>query len=131
MADHADERREFVRVPFNTKAEAHTGGQVIRSSGAIDLSMSGLRMATGDAVPAPDTPCRINIILQALASRLVVEARGKIVRAEPGTLAVEFIEIDVDSYNHLRQIILNNTDQPEKAEQEFASHLGIKRQSRQ
>ncbi len=43
------------------------------------------------------------------------------------SLAVEFTELDPDSYNHLRRLILSNAKDPEKAEQEFESHWGIRR----
>jgi hypothetical protein len=65
-------------------------------------------------------------MLSSFESKLLIEADGNIVRSEPSSLAVEFTRLDLDSYYHLRQLILNNTDDPEKAEQEFSSHWGIR-----
>jgi hypothetical protein len=65
-------------------------------------------------------------MLSSFESKLLIEADGKIIRSEPSSLAVEFTRLDLDSYHHLRQLILNNTDDPEKAEQEFSSHWGIR-----
>jgi hypothetical protein len=55
-----------------------------------------------------------------------ITVKGVIVRAEPGTLAIHFSEIDVESYLHLQQLILNNSEDPARAEREFRAHRGIR-----
>lgn len=124
--DQGDERRGFVRVPFNTEVIVEGEGKTVQSREGINVSMSGIRLLTSAPIPAPGSPCRVQILLQASESRFPIEARGMVVRSEPGVLAVQFTEIDLDGYHHLRQIILNNTDEPEKAEKEFATHWGIR-----
>jgi len=126
MVSAEKEKRGFIRIPFSTETRIEAGGRSLRSNGLIDVSMSGMRLTTDDVPPLPGTVCQVMIILQASANRIIIEASGKILRAEQGTIAVEFIELEVDSYNHLRQIILNNTDDPEKAERELAAHRGIR-----
>ena len=126
MMSQNDERRGFIRVPFNTEVVVEGEGKTVRSREGINISMSGIRLITSDAIPPAGSPCQVKIILQASQSRLPIEARGMVVRSEPGYLAVEFTELDLDGYHHLRQIILNNTDEPEKAEKEFSTHLGIR-----
>ena len=126
MTDLKEERRGFIRVPFNTEVVVEGEGRTVRSHEGINLSMSGVRLFTTDTIPPPGSPCQVKIILQASENRLPIEARGMVVRSEPGFLAVQFTELDLDGYHHLRQIILNNTDEPEKAEREFATHWGIR-----
>jgi hypothetical protein len=126
MTGQTGEKRGFIRIPFNTKVEVRAQGRTIRSLEGINLSMSGIRLTTGDAVPVAETPCQVKITLSASEDRLLIEANGKVIRSEPGSLAVEFMELDLDSYHHLRQIILNNADDPEKAEKEFMAHWGIR-----
>jgi hypothetical protein len=126
MPNGASDRRGFIRVPFHTEVEVRAGDRILRSNTEINVSMSGLRMSSADAPPAPGVPCRVSIMLSSFESKLLIEADGKIVRSEPSSLAVEFTRLDLDSYHHLRQLILNNTDDPEKAEQEFSSHWGIR-----
>lgn len=130
MANRMNERRGFVRVPFNTEVEVHVQGRMILSQEKVDLSMSGIRLSTRDAIPPPGALCRVKIILQASEPRLIIEASGKVARSDPGSLAVEFTELDPDGYHHLQQVILNNTDDPEKAEKEFAEHWGIRKPRR-
>jgi len=127
MTNDPNNRREFIRVPFQTTVEVRAGQDVIRSESGINISMNGLRMAYTGAVPPAGTPCRASIILRAFENRIAIEASGTIVRSEPGCFAVEFTELDPDSYGHLRQLIRYNADDPEKAEEEFTTHWGIKK----
>ena len=130
MVRHDDERREFVRVPFNTRVEVSAHDWLVRTDRDIDVSMNGLRLSGIDhkgSHPLPGTPCKATIHLQALGDRFAIEARGTIIRSEPGNLAVEFVDMDVDSYQHLRRLILSNTDDVETAEHQFDVHRGIRR----
>ena len=126
MTDMTDERRGFIRVPFNTEIEVEGEGRTIRSREGVNISMSGIRLLTTEKIPPAGSACQVKIMLEAAENRLPIEARGMVVRSEPGHLAVQFTELDLDGYHHLRQIILNNTDEPEKAEKEFSAHWGIR-----
>jgi c-di-GMP-binding flagellar brake protein YcgR len=127
MSGNMSERREFIRVPFNTEVEIQAEGLTVRSGTGIDICMTGLRLTVEHAVPPAGATCGVKIILAASEPRVVIEARGTIVRSDPGSLSVTFLELDLDSYHHLRQLILNNTDEPKRAEREFFSHWGIRR----
>jgi hypothetical protein len=130
MTQH-DERRGFVRVPFNTEVVLTAGGWSLRVINGIDICMSGIHLTGldrgGTGRPLPGTSYRASIYLQASGNRAVIEADGRIIRSEPEELAVEFIEIELDGFQHLRQLILNNTDDPDKAEKQFSEHRGIRR----
>jgi hypothetical protein len=126
MTGRTDDRRGFVRVPFNTEVIVEGEGKTIQSREGVNISMSGIRMLTTETIPPAGSACQVKIMLQAAESRLPIEARGMVVRSEPGHLAVQFTELDLDGYHHLRQIILNNTDEPERAEKEFLAHWGIR-----
>lgn len=129
MENHHQNRRGFTRIPFHTEVEVRAGNSIARSKNGFDVSMSGLSLAVESldaAAFAPGVPCEIRILLSASAEQVTIEARGVVIRSAPGSLAVEFNELDLDSFQHLRLLILNNTAEPEKAEREFASHWGIK-----
>lgn len=127
MADKVNEKREFIRVPFNTEVEIQVQGRTIKSKTGIDISMTGLRLTIEQSVPLAGVACGVKIILAASEPRVVIETQGTVIRSGPGSLAVTFTELDLDSYHHLRQLIMNNTDEPERAEREFVSHWGIRR----
>jgi hypothetical protein len=126
MTKQKNEKRGFVRVPFSIGTTIRTSGRTIWSSNTLDVSMNGLRVATTENVPPEGTFCEVEIVLAEAPDPVIIEARGSIVRSQPGTLAVHFSEVDIDSYEHLRLIILNNSENPEEAEKEFDAHWGIR-----
>ncbi len=126
MTVRMSDKRGFIRVPFNTEVEVQFPDRTIRSHEGIDLSMAGIHLSTGDEVPVPPSSCQVKILLKALEHTMLIEASGKVIRSAPRSLAIEFTELDVDSYDHLRQLILNNAEDPEQAEKEFTAHWGIR-----
>jgi len=127
MTEQSEEKRDFVRVPFKVETSVRTSDRTIWSSNTLDISMNGIRVATTETVPPDGTLCEIEIVLTESPAPVIIEARGSIVRSATGTLAVHFSEIDIDSYDHLQQLILNNAKDPERAEQEFQAHWGIRK----
>jgi hypothetical protein len=127
MTQPEDEKRAFVRVPFRMETSVRTKDRTIWSSSTLDISMNGLRVATAETPPPEGTTCEIEIVLAEAPEPVIIEARGSIVRSVAGTLAVHFTEVDLDSYEHLQQLILNNSGDPDKAEQEFRKHWGIRK----
>lgn len=127
MAPGTKEKREFMRVPFNTEVEIRTNDHTIRSMDGVNISLRGLHLETDQDVSATGASCHVSIILKASEHPLVVQADGTVVRSGKGSLAVEFTSLDPDSYHHLRQVIINNAADPERAEQEFLAHWGIRR----
>jgi hypothetical protein len=126
MTKPENEKREFVRVPFRMGTTIRISDRTIWSGNTLDISMNGLRVATTEPVPPEGTLCEVEIVLAEAPEPVIIEARGSVVRSTPGTLAVHFSEVDVDSYEHLRQLILNNSEDPERAEKEFGAHWGIR-----
>lgn len=121
MAVQLTEKRGFIRVPFDTEVQVRALGSTIRSQEGINISMSGTRLFTREAIPPAETPCHVTILLGGSDYPAIIEAQGKTVRSREGSLAVKFSELDPDSYHHLRQLILNNADDPERAEQEMSA----------
>jgi len=51
-----------------------------------------------------------------------------VVRSAPDGIAIHFRELlGLDSYEHLRNLILHNAVDPDQAEQEFESHIGLRK----
>jgi len=121
-----EEKRGFIRVPFKTDVEVRVQGRSIRSQADLNISMSGICLSTSEAVPPAETPCQVTIILGKSEEPVIIEAKGKTIRSQAGSLAVEFSELELDSYHHLQQLIINNADNPIRAEREFRAHWGIR-----
>lgn len=127
MSDERTDRREFVRVPLQTKAEIEINGTIVRSRGPIDVSLGSIRISADCGAFPAGAPCFVRILLTPGGPGAVIEARGIVARCEEDTVVVRFTELDLDGYHHLRQLILYNTEDTEKAEQQFAAHWGLKR----
>jgi hypothetical protein len=121
------DRREFIRVPFRTQVTVRAPDRTLWANSTLDISLNGLRIATEERPLAEGTACEIEIVLSDADPPVIIEARGTVVRPEPGILAVHLTELDLDTYDHLRRLILNNAADPEKAEREFAAHWGIRK----
>jgi len=126
MPSRPSERREFIRIPFTAEVEINAEGRAIRSKKGINISMGGLHLSAVDAKLTPGALCRVVIILNTVDHGPTLEAGGKVIRSEPGSLTIEFTELDLDSYHHLRRLILLNAAEPDKAEEEFIAHWGIR-----
>jgi hypothetical protein len=120
------EKRGFIRVHFNTTVEVKVQDRVIRSQEGINISLSGVRLSTREVIPPAEVPCQVTINLGDSENPIRINAKGTTVRSQGESLAVKFIDLDIDSYQHLRQLIVNNADDPDRAEQEIAAHWGIR-----
>ena len=126
MVQGREEKRDFMRVPFSTEIEIKSGDHTIRSTSGINISLSGLCLSTEEPTPLAGDACSVKIRLGEPEHRVTIEAKGSVIRTDAGQVAVQFSELDFDSYHHLRQLVIYNADDPEQAEQEFSSHWGIR-----
>ena len=121
-ADH----REFSRVDIKIHATVQAKGQEIVSTGTHDVSMKGL-LVDGKADWAIGTECEIHLILEGQSPPVNIEVKGKVQRITEKGIAILFTEVGLEAYEHLHNMVMLNTDDPEKVEQEFGSHLGLKK----
>lgn len=119
-------QREFTRVRASIPVDLEYAGGSITGS-TKDVSLNGMFVATS-VVLAPETPCKAVLHLDGHGGTIIVRASGSVIRALTGGLAIHFDELlELDSYEHLRNLILYNAADPAQAEHEFDSHLGLKR----
>ncbi len=126
---HDSERRDFSRVPvgFTVTIEADDG-HIIESDVSRDVSMSGLFVVTDQRVPA-GTDCQVTIHLDTPDGGNRIGVAGHVTRIADEGFAVEFSEIPIDDYDHLRNLVLYNSEVVERIEEEFDEHLGLKRRA--
>ena len=98
--------------------EAKLHGQV------NDVSMRGLFLHCKEHFPEK-TECTVELYLAEHA--LCISAKGRIVRRFEDGMGVEFTEIDLDSFEHLRNLVRMNANNVSQVEGEFKSHLGLKK----
>jgi len=114
--------RSFTRVSFSTRAEVNIGGKNI-SGEVSDVSMKGIHLCCDTEADA-GTECKVRIFLGE-EDPLVIRAKGKIARKDDTGISIEFTDVFCDSYSHLKNIVIYNTEEPDQTEQEFSSHMGI------
>ena len=121
-------KRDFTRVHTHIAAEMElqSGGPV--SCRVMDVSINGVLLAAQVDVPK-DTVCKVSLLLEGTDPIVKISAHGTVTRKESGLFAVEFAEIDDESYAHLRNLVLSNASDPNRVEDELDSSLGLKRQA--
>lgn len=121
-------QREFTRVRTSHTIEVRFEGHSPIICESRNMSMKGLYAAAGHS-PAPvDTHCEITVFLGGQETGVRAEARGRVAFIDEGGFAVEFLEIvGMESFEHLRNLVLYNAPEPDPIEEELQSHLGIRR----
>jgi hypothetical protein len=120
------DHREFTRVRSAFPVVLETAGARLDGS-TRDLSLNGALVSLPSPPPAGVT-VRVEILLGGHGGTPTVRAAGTIARSGDGQCAVAFTElVGEESYHHLRRVILYNAEDPARVDQEFSSHLGLKR----
>jgi len=125
MADPGEiQRREFSRVSVHLQAEVQWAGSPPVEGVMENLGLRGGFLRT--TTPPGEGPCQVRLHLP--GTEIQVRANGHVVRPGPGGCAIQFDElIGVSSFEHLRNLILYNAEDPGRVEQEFHDHLGLRR----
>jgi hypothetical protein len=121
--------RQFLRVAAELAAEVVAAGGTVRGT-TRDVSLKGAYVHVGQPFPEGST-CELTLLLDEgspiAAGMRQVRARGFVSRSDADGMAIEFQElIGLDSWDHLRGLVLLNAEQPLEAQEQFAAHRGLK-----
>jgi hypothetical protein len=116
-----EERRTRTRVHFMTQVIVKTDeSEIVAEANSEDISIKGLFVNTEERIPV-GTPCDIEILLTGTSTRLALTIKGIITRQDASGLGIAFDSMDLDSYVHLKNIVLYNASDPEDIEKEMFS----------
>ena len=122
------EHRDFTRVGIHIEAKIETEDGDI--SGILDdISLNGVFLETDNPFPE-GTHCDLTLRLHGGEDDLVVPVKGVVVRSSAEGMGVEFEAIELDAYEHLRNLVLYNASSKSEAEhieEELDGAVGIKR----
>ena len=105
-----DERRKHTRVEFTTRIMLSSENVEIDAVGSSrDLSMKGIFITT-DKRLSLGTPCHVKIVLSGGIEDLELNMEASVARVEPQGLGLAFGSIDLDSFTHLKNIVMYNSD---------------------
>lgn len=124
-------KRSFTRVPPHIDVLVEAAGRPRIHGRTRDVCMNGLFMDmdmdrdAGSVLPV-DTPCQVTILLGGSQERIRVN--GQVVRADRSGMALRFTEIlGLESYEHLRNLLLHNAELTDQIEKELSESIGLRR----
>ncbi|HWR39379.1 MAG TPA: PilZ domain-containing protein [Patescibacteria group bacterium] len=104
----AEQKRKFSRVSF--PVTVHLEGAGITADGrAQDLGVKGMFVVTETHLLA-GTPVALRLYVSGWREREPLCLKGDVVRVEPGGVAVEFREMSLETFSHLKNIVMYNND---------------------
>jgi len=77
-----------------------------------DLSLRGILMDYSGGLN-PGDECTVSLAPEGMGADYLFRAQGRVVRSEGGSLAVEFLEMDENSFSHLVKLLEWNSEDPE------------------
>jgi hypothetical protein len=102
------DQRTKTRVKLETSANLQFNDRSLAGNTlSRDISLDGIFIRTSEPVPI-NVPCRVTITISGTSSTLSMQIKGRTVRQDQTGVAVRFTELELDSYLHLRNIVLNN-----------------------
>ena len=111
------EKRTFARIPFKTKA-------IVRQKDATvigiveNLSLAGIFLKTPERLGLKRL-VKIELLFTGTSSQISIILDGKITRHENVGMGIEFRNLDLDAFFHLKNLINYNTDKIDKVKKEF------------
>ncbi|MBI5426769.1 MAG: PilZ domain-containing protein [Nitrospinae bacterium] len=121
------DHREFTRVPIKIEVQVDSGGKSIFSEQTRDVSMKGLFMLCQDHALEAGAVCDMVLFLGGREEGIRIEVKGMVERLTPQGMGIRFTEIGLESYEHLHNLVLYNSQDSHKVEQEMKDHMGLKR----
>ncbi len=107
------DRRGQLRVDFSTRIRIvlNIGGEPVELTGSSrDLSRKGIFVKTDRRFDL-GSPCTVSLELTGSIDAINLEIKGTVVRQTETGVGISFDSMDVDTYAHLKNIVMyNQTD---------------------
>jgi hypothetical protein len=115
------ERRTRTRVKIQYRADVSTSGASLVDLETRDLSHKGVFILGEHSLEAGQ-PCRVTIYLSGEPEKTpAMHMEGKVVRSTADGTAIDFDNMDPDTYVHMRSLVLRNVPDPDEVEREFGT----------
>ncbi len=111
------EKRIFTRIPFKTKAIVRQKDSTV--IGIVEnLSLAGIFLKTPERLGL-NRLVKIELLFTGTSSQISIILDGKITRHENTGMGIEFRNLDLDAFFHLKNLIIYNTDEIDTVKKEF------------
>lgn len=115
-------RRENERVPFQTTAALRFADAVYENQDVRNLSMRGAFVAGVSGMEVGDQ-CKVELFLSGSSSSLRLEMLCEVVRVADEGVGLHFIELDADTFFHLKNIVYYNSEDPDHLEDQLLEDI--------
>ena len=119
-----DNRRKNSRVTFKATIDLEFPDQSHAQCETVDLSLKGI-FVVGVANHKVGEKCKASLHLTGSTSDLTLQVTGEVVRVDKKGIALHFIEIDLDSFYHLKNILYYNAENPDQMDDELTHFQSI------
>ncbi|MBU0674219.1 MAG: PilZ domain-containing protein [Proteobacteria bacterium] len=116
------ERRKNTRVPFQATLDLKFADGRTHKCETNNLSLYGV-FAEGVSGHPRGEVCDVVLNLTGATSDVRLRMKGEIMRVESNGVGLKFVEIDLDSFYHLKNILYYNSGDPDRLEEEFFSQF--------
>lgn len=106
------EKRRHTRVIFTRTVRLSVNDSVVGEYPARNLSMGGLFIGNKTLAGVVDGDCQLELREKGEHSSLILKFSAKVVRTEPTGIAVEFTDMEDDSFMFLQTMVLYASDDP-------------------
>lgn len=118
-------QREFQRSRVRLEATVYSDHGIAEGQ-LDDVSLGGGFLRTS-ARPPVGARCRAFLRMGTQPGAFAVRAQAVVARHAAEGIGLAFTELADDVYEHLRRLVLLNSEDPDRAEDEMQAHLGIRR----
>lgn len=102
----SQERRTTQRVQLHAVVNIKIDDQLLAAGTDLrDISLDGININIQQQVPL-NRICDLEIVITGPSSDLKLRTKGRILRQDANGAAVKFTELDIDTYLHLKNIVL-------------------------
>ena len=113
----AKERRQYTRIPFSAEILMQSGNEEWTCN-LLDISLNGMLVEPpGNININPNNPCAVALFL---SDDVIINARVRIRHTAVDRWGLQYINIDVDSLQHLRHLLEVNLEDTDLINREFA-----------
>ena len=110
------QRRQYTRVPFNAEILMQSGNEEWTCN-LLDISLNGMLVEPPhDMDINPNNPCAVALFL---SDDVIINIRVKIGHTADDRWGLQFINIDVESLQHLRKLLELNLKDPDLINREL------------
>lgn len=113
-----NERRKDSRVTFTTTIDLCFHDETIHNCSTRDLSCKGV-FVPGLKHRQNGDQCRLVIRLTGTEPDQLIEVKGEIVRKTSDGCGFHFKQMDLDSFQHLKNIVYFNSNTPDQLNEDF------------